>query len=165
MYIRQTIVLHSLCFVHNFHCIALRRTSCVSCICYKQNGVSSPLVLSGLLRRDEGAMWWWRGMRTPRPHALCCGSCGPRHRYHQTRRLGANQSSSANCRGTKGERKQESCFTKMFVCFMMTVVSYSRPPMSCTHGPTQLCQNLGQTTAISEWAMEQRKIIYWIFTK
>lgn len=53
----------------------------------------------------RGAMWCWRGKHTPQPHALSCGSCGLHHHYHQTRRLGANQSSSANCRGIKGKKK------------------------------------------------------------
>jgi len=84
--------------------------------------MASLLHLSFLAPQEgrEGPMWWWRGMHTPQSHAICCGSCGQHRLYHQTSRLGANQSSSANCRGIKGERKQHACFTMMLVPFIMT---------------------------------------------
>jgi len=126
IYVRQTIVLHSLYLftiysawhsgIHSSYVCWWRQYLYVS----MQNGVSSPLVILGSSGGTRGAMWWWRGMHTPQSHALCCGSCGQHRLYHQTSRLGANQSSSANCRGIKGERKQHACFTMMLVPFMMT---------------------------------------------
>jgi len=108
--------------VHGTQAVILLTSADSSIIYMLACKMASLLHLSFLAPQEgrEGPMWWWRGMHTPQSHALCCGSCGQHRLYHQTSRLGANQSSSANCRGTKGERKQHACFTMMLVPFMMT---------------------------------------------
>lgn len=154
IYVRQTIVLHSLYFFTIYsawHSGILLASADGSSIYMLACKMVSLLHLSSLAPQEgrEGPMWWWRGTHTPQSHALCCRSCGLHHLYHQTSRLGANHSSSANCRGIKGkENKTLALLWCLSFLWWQTdghslEASQSRALKSLNHGPKWLGRHPG----------------------